>query len=263
MRYALIGCEVLFRECCLAAAASPATIDMVMLPQGLHNTPPDLRSRVQQEIDRLDGEMAASQPAYDALLIGYAICSNGAVGLTARRAPLVIPRGHDCMTLLLGSKESYQNYFDNHAGVYWYSSGWIERTLQPGRARYEQAYHRYVEQYGEDNADYLMDMEQGWYKGYNWANYINWDLPTAERDRQFTRECAEYLGWNYDEVHGDRRLLYDLFAGRWDEDRFLLVPPGSCIEPIYDGTIMKACAGCACHGAEQCAQTAGPAPLNR
>jgi hypothetical protein len=260
VRYAFLGCEVLFRESCLAAAHARAVLDFVMLPQGLHNTPADLRARVQQEIDRLDPgpeqvdaantrELPPSK--YDAILLGYALCSNGVVGLTAHTVPLVIPRGHDCVTLLLGSKEAYRDYFDTHRGIYWYSSGWIERTMQPSRARYELTRRHYGEQYGEENADFLMEMEQGWFKEYSWATYINWDLPTANLDRAYTRDCAEFLGWQYDEVQGDRQLMYDFFDGRWDPERFLVVPPGSVIEPTHDPTIMKACAGCNCHGVEQ------------
>lgn len=260
-RYALIACEVLFRECCLAAAQAQAIIDLVMLPQGLHNTPADLRARVQQEIDRLEGGpevVTAANDAdeappskYDAILLGYALCSNGVVGLAPRRTPLVIPRGHDCVTLLLGSKEAYREYFDTHRGIYWYSSGWIERTLQPGRERWERTYQHYVEQYGDDNAEYLMEMEQHWFKEYQWATYINWDLPTAARDRQFTRDCADFLHWTYDEVQGDRRLMYDFLDGRWDDARFQIVQPGEVLEPSHDPQILKSCAGCACHGAAQ------------
>ncbi len=260
MRYAFIGCEVLFRESCLAAAHASAVLDFIMLPQGLHNTPADLRTRVQQEVDRLDPgpEQVTAEntkelpPAkYDAILLGYALCSNGVVGVTSRRTPLVIPRGHDCVSLLLGSKEAYQEYFDTHRGIYWYSSGWIERTIQPGRDRYALTLKHYAEQYGEENAAYLMEMEQGWFKEYNWATYINWDLPTAAHDRAYTRDCADFLGWQYDEIQGDPRLMYDFFDGKWDTERFLVVQPGECIEPTHDPTIVKACAGCACHGVEQ------------
>lgn len=260
MRYAFIGCEVLFREFCLTAAASPAVIDAVLLPQGLHNTPADLRARVQQEIDRLEGGpqqvMAENTkylppPHYDAILLGYALCSNGVVGLTSARVPLVIPRGHDCVTLLLGSREAYRDYFETHRGIYWYSAGWIERTMQPGRERWEYMRAHYEETYGEENADYLMEMEQGWFKEYEWATYINWNLPTAEHDRQYTRDCAEFLGWHFDEVQGDPTLMYDFLAGRWDDDRFLITPPGQVIEPTNDPSILRACAGCDCHGAAQ------------
>ena len=267
MRYAFIGCEVLFREFCLAAAHSSAVIDVVMLPQGLHCVPNDLRARLQREIDRLEAGGpeyvpyeqidVVPPPKYDAILLGYALCSNGVVGVTSRRMPLIIPRGHDCITLLLGSKERYREYFDSHRGIYWYSSGWIERTMQPSRERYELTYKYYVDTYGEDNAEYLMEMEQNWFKEYNWATYIHWDLPTADRERAFTRDCAEFLHWNYDEVEGDPTLMYDFLDGKWDADRFLIVNPGECIEPSHDPTVLKSCAGCNCHGAEQVADN-GP-----
>ena len=246
MRYVFIGCEVLFREFCHVAARAEPTLDVVMLPHGLHNTPAELRIRLQQEVDRLS-EPPASRPLdpgsrdHDAILLGYALCSNGVAGLEARRIPLVIPRGHDCMTLLLGSKEAYQRYFDTHPGIYWYSAGWIERTLMPGRERYEKAFKEYSEKYGEDNAQYLMEMEQRWYKDYHWATYIDWGLPSAEHDRAFTRECATYLGWNYDDVKCDPGLFQDFVNGCWDEERFQVVRPGETLQPSYDNRILKTC----------------------
>lgn len=272
MRLACICCEVLFREFSLVAAQSPAILDLVLMPQGLHNTPAELRRRVQEEIDRLEGgpelvvaENAAAVPApkYDAILLGYALCSNGVVGLTSQRVPLVIPRGHDCISILLGSKEAYREYFDSHHGIYWYSSGWIERTLQPGHERWERTLEHYKETYGEDNAEYLMEMEQNWYKEYEWATYINWDLSTAERDRQYTRECAGFLGWNYDEVQGDQQLMRDFVSGNWDSERFLVAQPGECIEPSHDPSIVKSCAGCSCHGAQQMDASAPVTNLQR
>ncbi len=253
----------MFREFCLAAARSPAIIDLVMLPQGLHSVPAELRTRLQVEVDKLDlgpehvtaeHNAAVPPPKYDAILLGYALCSNGVVGVTSRRVPLVIPRGHDCVTLLLGSKEAYQEYFDTHRGIYWYSSGWIERTLQPGRERWERTFAHYAETYGEENAEFLMEMEQNWFKEYSWATYINWDLPTADTDRAYTRACADFLHWNYDELPGDPSLLYDFADGNWDAERFLTIAPGSCIEPSHDPGIMKACAGCPVHGAAQCTE---------
>ncbi len=70
---------------------------------------------------------AVDETKYDAVLLGYALCSNGLVGLTAGKIPLVLPRAHDCITLFLGSKERYLDYFQAHTGVYFKTSGWIER----------------------------------------------------------------------------------------------------------------------------------------
>ena len=61
------------------------------------------------------------------MLFGYGLCGMGLVGLTARPKPVVIPRAHDCITLFLGSRERYLEYFNAHPGVYFKTTGWIER----------------------------------------------------------------------------------------------------------------------------------------
>jgi len=226
MRFQFILCRLIQREAYLCAARSPHVVDLVLMPQGLHLEPDKLRASVQAALDVV--EDSKGRP-YDASLLGYGLCSNGIVGLQAR-IKTVVPRGHDCVTLLLGSKEKYQQYFDSHRGVYWYSSGWIEHSLQPGRERCEQLLKEYVQRYGEDNAQYLMEMEQKWMKEYQWATYIDWGFPNSEREKEFTRECAEFLKWNYDELPGDQGLLQRLVNGEWDDESFLVLEPGQKIE---------------------------------
>jgi hypothetical protein len=41
-------------------------------------------------------------------------------------------------------------------------------------------------------------------------------------------------------VKGDPQLLVDLLAGRWDERRFLVVPPDHFIRLTADDSIIKA-----------------------
>ncbi|MGI6036528.1 MAG: DUF1638 domain-containing protein [Limnochordia bacterium] len=245
-----IVCDVLMREVCHYAALSDHVIELTLLPQGLHREPDLLRKTVQEEIDKTEarhGQIEESNQVlrkieYDAILLGYCLCSNGIVGLSSRKVPLITPRGHDCITLLLGSREHYQEYFNAHRGVYWYSAGWIERTMAPGRERYEQVYQSYVERYGQENADYLMDMEQKWFKEYSWATYIDWGLPKSDQYRRFTQEAAAFLGWNYDEIQGDPRLIRDLLNGNWDEEDFLRTEPGEVVSPSYDDYII--CSQC-------------------
>jgi hypothetical protein len=152
-----------------------------------------------------------------------------------------VPRGHDCITLLLGSKDKYQEYFDSHRGVYWYSPGWIESGKQPSRERYEQLLRQYKEKYGDDNARYLMEVEQGWIGQYNWATYIDWGLGSSDQCRDYTKRCAEFLHWNYDELKGSSDLMQKLVDGRWDDGEFLVVKPGQTIkEDLTSAGIMKA-----------------------
>jgi hypothetical protein len=213
------------REAYYCAARSANTVDVVVMRQGLHNEPEKLRREVQKALDITSD---IQDKPYDASLLGYGLCSNGIVGLTAR-IPIVVPRGHDCITLLLGSKDKYKEYFDSHKGTYWFSPGWIETDNQPGKERFERTLKEYIEKFGEDNARYLMETEQGWLKEYKWATYIDWGFANSSQEKQFTKKAAEYLGWEYDEVKGDSGLMQRLVDGVWNENEFLVVKPGQKI----------------------------------
>ncbi len=235
-RLQLIACKVLQREAYFCAARSKNVVDIVLMEQGLHDEPDRLRREVQTVLERTHD--IQGQP-YEASLLGYGLCSNGVVGLSAG-IPIVIPRGHDCITVLLGSKERYQEYFDSHRGVYWYSPGWIESGKQPSRERYEILLEEYIRKYGEDNARYLMEVEQTWMKEYQWATFVDWGLFDADQYRGFTKECAAFLGWSYDELAGDPGLMQRFVDGVWSEEEFLLVPPGRQIaEDVTNRGIIK------------------------
>jgi len=221
--YKFVACKVFQREAYYCAARSHNIIDIVFMPQGLHNTPDILRQEVQKELDITTDEKGNT---YDAVLLGYGLCSNGIVDLTCK-IPVVVPRGHDCVTLLLGSKEKYLEYFNSHRGIYWYSPGWIDTNTQPGKERFEKTLAEYREKYGDDNAEYLMEMEQGWMKEYSRATYVDWGLGDSEAYKQYTKDCADYLKWDYDQLEGDPSLMQRFLDGKWDNDEeFLVVKPG-------------------------------------
>ena len=226
MRLQFIVCKVLQKEAYFCAARSKNVVDIVLLPQGLHNEPDKLRGEVQKALD-ITADVQGRN--YDATLLGYGLCSNGIVGLSSK-IKLVVPRAHDCATLLMGSKEKYRQYFDSHRGVYWYSSGWIDTGTQPGRERYEQTIEEYMAKYGEDNATYLMEMEQNWMKEYNWATYVDWGFPSSQQEKEYTRRCADYMGWNFDVVKADDGLMRRMVDGQWAGSEFLVLEPGEKIE---------------------------------
>lgn len=225
------------REAYYCAARSKNVVDVVLMEQGLHNEPDRLRTEVRKALENTHD---IQKRPYDASLLGYGLCSNGIVGLSAE-IPIVVPRGHDCITLLLGSKDKYQEYFDSHRGVYWYSPGWIESDEQPSKERYEKLLKEYKEKYGDDNAQYLMEVEQNWIKEYSWATFIDWGLTDSSEYKNYTKRCAEYLHWNYDELKGSPALMQKLIDGDWHESEFLVVKPGQIIgEDLTNDGIMKA-----------------------
>ena len=228
-RLYVIACHVLWRELSYFASLSKHVYDFCYLPQGLHNTPDILRSELQKAIDEAPDEC-------EAVLIGYGLCSNGIEGIVARDKPLVVVRGHDCITFLLGSKERYREYFDSHPGTYWYSPGWIDTNTQPGKDRYEMTLRHYIDTYGEENAQFLMEMEQAWMRNYSNAAYVDLGFGNTEAYRDYTKACAEYMQWQADILEGDSSLVVDFLEGRWDDDRFLVVQPGETIVPSHDET---------------------------
>jgi len=198
------------------------------LEQGLHNTPDILRTELQAAID------AADDCGYDSILIGYGLCSNGIDGIRARKTKLVIIRAHDCITFFLGSRKRYREYFDSHPGTYWYNAGWIDAFEQPGRERYENTLKLYTGKYGEEDARYLMQAENEWYSRYNNAVYIDEGFPFEDKYRQFTRECAAWLKWDYEEMMGDPVLIWDLLQGNWDKADYLVIEPGCGVRCNFD-----------------------------
>jgi hypothetical protein len=238
-RYKLIACEILYRELCWCVALSTNIVDLEFLPKGLHDLGEEkMRARLQQAIDGVDAVR------YQAILLGYALCNNGIRGLTAA-LPLVVPRAHDCITLLLGSKERYQQVFHANPGTYFESTGWLERNEAAEGGIADQlglraSYEDYVRQYGEDNAKYLMEVLGDGLRNYSAYAYIGSGIGDFHHYERLTEEDARARGWTYSRMEGDLGLLRRLVEGPWDDADFLVVPPGKHPAPSHDDGVIRA-----------------------
>jgi hypothetical protein len=231
----VITCAVLELEIAHFGAALRHLIHVETMPQGLHNDPPRLRTELQRAIDKVERETAA-----EVIVLGYGLCSRGTEGVRTTRCRLVMPRAHDCITLLLGSKEKYEECVRRCPGTYWYSPGWNKHHLPPGPERYEHLHQEYCEKYGADEADYLMQMERHWCTAYCQAVYVDLGVGATEQDLQYTRGCAEWLNWSFARERGDPGLLTALLEGRWDDERFVTVGPGETFRMTGDERILEA-----------------------
>jgi len=226
-RFKFIGCEIAFREVCLLAANSPNIVDLEFLTKGLHDCErDDMRTRLQAAIDAVDPQR------YEAILLGYARCSDGVVGLTARSIPMVIPRAHDCITFFLGSKEAYRRYFDTHPGTYFRTSGWIEREFAReskgvmAKLGLDKSYEEYVREYGKENADFIWQSLASWQENYDRLVYIDTGVAVELRYEERIRTEAAERKWDYERLDGNLVLLKRLLDGDWPESDFVIVPPG-------------------------------------
>ena len=243
MRLKLVSCEIFYREFCAAVARSPHTVDVQFQTKGLHDIGSEgMLQRLQAAVDEGGG------PKYDAVLIGYGLCNNGIAGLTARLTPLVIPRAHDCITLFFGSAKRYLNYFNEHPGVFFKTTGWMERgegseltQLALGKQlAWRQSFEELVARYGEDNARYLWDELGTLTKHYGQFTFIEMGVePDASFERR-AREEAAARGWKFEKVQGDLGLIQRLVDGVWDDREFLTVPPGWRVRAHYDEGIISA-----------------------
>jgi hypothetical protein len=244
LRLKLIGCEVLCRELCQALVRCRHHVDVEFLPKGLHDLgAAGMLARLQEVLARVD------ESKYEAILLGYALCGNGIVGLQARTIPLVVPRGHDCITLLLGSRQRYHDYFNSHPGVYFTSTGWLERgqSLQQtsqlslrNETGIGYSYEELLEKYGEENARFLFDQLCNYTRNYGQMTYIEMGIEPDNSFEQKTVEEAEKRGWRYEKLQGDMRLFNQLLGGEWNPEDFLVVRPGCRIKSCYDERIVDA-----------------------
>ena len=97
--------------------------------------------------------------------------------------------------------------FAGSPGTYYYSPGWIERKegeVEQGfvsdkqEQLYQERFKEYVEKYGEDNAQYLIEQENLWSANYTRAAFINMKIGPEEQYREFVRRVASSRGWEYD-----------------------------------------------------------------
>jgi hypothetical protein len=250
-----IGCEIIFREACYLAATSAVQVDIEFLRKGLHDlSTPDMVSRIQAAIDSVD-----PAAGYEAILLGYARCNDGLVGISARGIPLVVPRAHDCITFFFGSRSAYREHFDSHPGTYYLTTGWSERNISwsskdpsglrdYGRLAYGQqgvmgklglteTYEEMVSKYGKENADFLAETLGDWMKNYHRFLYLRMDVCNEEPFIEAARRDALQRGWQLEVRAGSMALLQRLFTGPWDSD-FLVVPPGHRIVSRNDERIL-------------------------
>jgi len=237
-KIAVVTCAVLEQEVAHFTRGLDHVVHIATLEQGLHDEPDRLRTELQAAVDRVE----AAHPTVEAIVLGYGLCSRGIEGVTTRRARLVVTRAHDCITLLLGSKDRYARYVAEHPGTYWYSPGWNSHSLMPGPERYRKLYDRYVADYGQDNADYLMEHEQHWFSSYNRATFVDLTIGATDSsaDEQFASDCAAWLGWEIDREQGDPDLIQALLEARWDDERFVVLDPGQTIRMTADERVIEA-----------------------
>ena len=244
MRLQFIVCDMLMLPVENLVATSPHALVLTDLSASLHVEPVPLRDRIQAEVDRIEAE----DPAADAILLGYGLCGGATAGLVARTKPLVLPRAHDCVTIFLGSRERYLQEQAATPGTYWFTEdnvkrgnafmGWLLGSSERSND-VKATYETYVEKYGQENADYLMEALGEWQQHYSRGAFLETGLAPDEVALERARQETTQRGWRFETILSDLTLIERLVNGEWNDD-FLVVQPGESLVMTYDDDIVKA-----------------------
>ena len=216
---AVISCAV-FQHLLEDMLPQELTVDVTFLDYGLHLIPKNLRATVQKTIN------SVADPSL--IVLGYGLCGNGLNGIEAGQHTLLVPRADDCISILMGSYDTYLKEFNDNPGTYYLTKGWLESGSDPLKE-----YQNMVEKYGAETAEWLMDEQ---YQNYKRLVLIAHTQEDLEVYRPRAREVATYCerwGMQYSELVGSDAYVGGLVKAittvQESNDDFLLIPPGGTL----------------------------------
>lgn len=233
-KIALLACSVFESEVALQGANASHIVSRRMFHIGLHDRPDVMRKTLQAAVDELDRE-----PGVEAIVLAYGLCGRGTAGLKAGRNKIVIPRAHDCFTVFMGSKEEYARRQAACPDCYYYSPGWNRARRVPGPERLEALRVELSARFDPDQVEFLLENERALWAVRGHALFIDLGTPDAAEEADYARGCAAGLGWTFEHLYGDPRLLHDLLWCAWDDDRFQVVQPGQTLGHAVNESIFK------------------------
>ena len=242
LRLTVIACSSIRPELEMLAADAKNAITFRHLEMGLHERSAGaLHDALQSDIDEATN--------CDAVAIGYGLCNRGIVGLQARNLPVVIPRAHDCIGMLLGSSQRYLAQLEAQPGTYFQSAGWLQHAPAKGDIRQPNftfgpnsnvTYERLVERYGNENADYLLEKFDEFIQNYERLAYIATEVPASARWEVAAKEAADKRNWKFERLPGELGWLRRLLNGEWNSSEFLTVRPGERVVLTFDESLIGA-----------------------
>ena len=85
-----------------------------------------------------------------------------------------------------------------------------------------------------------MEVMGAWREHYRRAAYIDMGIVAPGTCRARAVDEANRRGWEFADLQGDQTLIRRLLEGQWDDQDFLVVPPGQQVAATYDESVMAA-----------------------
>lgn len=221
----IIACKVFYYEIQYVIKKLNINPYIIFLEQSLHDSPEQLTIELQKTIDELELQGVTE------IYLCYGLCGRGIAKVRTKKATIIMPKVHDCISLFMGE------ILEKEKNVFWLTKGWMEYSQLPFLEHKEKRFLEYKEKYGEDNASYLMSLEDTWLSEYQSAKLIYWDhVGKLKELEESAKYIADKANLPYSSIKGNESFLFDLLAGVFDK-RFVKIPPGNYIDINGDGEI--------------------------
>lgn len=212
MTVKIIACEVMKEE--LLAVRTEEEVEYEFISMGLHLYPKKLHNELQRILDESLG--------YSKIILAFGLCGGATRNIRAADSPLLIPKVHDCLPILLGSKNSYEYVSQQEKGTFYLSTGWMisEKNILS-------EHQRVCEKYGEKKAQRILTRM---YDSYKKVLFIHTGCKEEDVTLRESRQIAELLNLTYSEMQGEDTYLQKIVNGPWHEEDFAHIPPFGVIE---------------------------------
>jgi hypothetical protein len=237
MRRHLIACEVFRPELERPAGAAGPDLSIAWMRRHLHDKGPRMLGDIQAAVDAAPAEAGT-------VLLAYGRCGNGLAGLRSGGRTLVCYRSHDCIPVLIGDRARHAAAVAEEPGTCWLSPGWaagLDLGRLPAAAgtafdASDPQWARLVARRGEAVA---REAWAAWIEASAKYRRVAWvatlDDPAGEAAVQ---RAAAGHGLAFTRIAGDPAWVRALLDGPWDDDRFVVVPPGHRLAPVDDGRVL-------------------------
>lgn len=197
MKRLLLGCGTIQKELEEVIEQNGLDdLDVIWLESGLHAVPNDLKKELQKHID------AAAQ--YDEVILGYGLCGNALLDITATHCDVLYPQTDDCISAFMcencrASELRRDSYF--------LSRGWL--TMKTSDSLIEQ-FNKVMEQYDEETAQEILEMMYGNYKR---IVYLKVEEEIAPEDLALAKERAADMNFDFEIEPATIKLYEKLILG--------------------------------------------------
>ncbi|MBC8585900.1 DUF1638 domain-containing protein [Youxingia wuxianensis] len=197
MKLSLLACSPLQPYLSRLLDNCPNQVDVTYLPQEKLCAQEQLFTAIKEYIDGVRDS--------DGIILTTGVCGMETFALQAGEVPLIIPRVHNCISLILGNADHYRAMFEKYSGnLAWYLPSYPEILFCGAK---------------EDCQclAYLADTQL--------------NIPDSSLS---ARVAAAAKQLDFIQVESDSSLLARLVYGKWCSDDILVTPPHGAVTASFD-----------------------------